>query len=486
MSASDHVSPGIYPATLPGSGVVSPPRPVRLIRRALVACEELADFASAAAGMVASLLLADTSHRYRLPDTIAIGILAGILAVLDMRANDAYIEGGSLLHIRETERILRAGIRCVLFIAPVLLVLTPGISKTVFASAPVFVVGMMILQKRCFFLALRHLDRTRDGAERVVVYGTGCTERRVASALSQCVRLGLKPVAFIDDSPGAADRCILELGYRGRDSIKVHAAPITPALLLACGCNTLVISGGDVSPDQRTTAAQCARMAGARVAYLSDSRSESVLKARTRRTDGLSIDFEGELDASEGMYDIIKRLLDVTLSALALMVLLPVFLVIALLIRLDSPGPIIFIQDRVGRGGRLFKIFKFRSMYPNCSTYEPSPTTPLDPRLTRVGKILRRLSLDELPQFVNVLLGTMSLVGPRPEMPFIARSYTCAERERLHVMPGITGLWQLSADRAFPIHENLEYDLYYIRHRGVFMDLAILIHTVVFAMRAGI
>jgi lipopolysaccharide/colanic/teichoic acid biosynthesis glycosyltransferase len=77
-------------------------------------------------------------------------------------------------------------------------------------------------------------------------------------------------------------------------------------------------------------------------------------------------------------------------------------------------------------------------------------------------------------------------VGPRPEMPFIARNYTCAEQERLHVMPGITGLWQLSADRAFPIHENLEYDLYYIRHRGIFMDLAILIHTVVFAMRAGI
>jgi len=459
---------------------------VRLIRKALVACEELADFASAAVGLAASLLLADASHHYRLPEAMAISILAGVLAVLDMRANHAYDEGGSLLHIRETERILRAGIRCVLFIAPVLLVLTPGISKTAFALAPVSVVSIMMLQKRCFFFVLRHLDRERDGAERVVVYGSGSVERRVVSALSRCVRLGLKPIAFIDDSPAAVDRCILELGYRGRDCIKVHAEPITPALLLACGCNTLVIAGEDLSPDQRTTAAQCARMAGIRVAYLSDSRTEGVLKARAKRIDGLRMDFDGEVDVSRVMYDLSKRLLDVTLSALALIVLFPVFLLIALLIRLDSAGPIIFIQDRVGLGGRLFKIFKFRSMYPNCSTYEPSPTTSLDPRLTRVGKILRRLSLDELPQFVNVLLGTMSLVGPRPEMPFIARNYTCAEQERLHVMPGITGLWQLSADRAFPIHENLEYDLYYIRHRGIFMDLAILIHTVVFAMRAGI
>jgi len=432
------------------------------------------------------LLLADTSHRYRLPEAIAISILAGVLAVLDLRANDAYHEGGSLLHIRETERILRAGVRCVLFIAPVLLVLTPGVSKIVFASGPVFVAGTMMLQKRCFFLALRHLDRERDGAERVVVYGTGSVERRVVSALSRCVRLGLKPVAFIDDSPGAEDRYVLELGYRGRDCVKVHAAQITPALLLACGCNTLVIVGEDIPADQRVAAAQSAQIAGARVAYLSESCADGVFKARAKRVDGLRIDFDGEVEVSRGLYDASKRLLDVALSAIALVVLLPVFLLIALLIRVDSAGPIIFIQDRVGLGGRLFKIFKFRSMYANCSSYESSPTTALDPRLTRVGKILRRLSLDELPQFVNVLLGTMSLVGPRPEMPFIARGYTCAEQKRLQVMPGITGLWQLSADRAFPIHENLEYDLYYIRHRGIFMDLAILIHTVVFAMRAGI
>jgi lipopolysaccharide/colanic/teichoic acid biosynthesis glycosyltransferase len=106
-----------------------------------------------------------------------------------------------------------------------------------------------------------------------------------------------------------------------------------------------------------------------------------------------------------------------------------------------------------------------------------------DRRITRFGRFLRRTSLDELPQLLNVLRGEMSLVGPRPEMPFLVEEYDTSQRERLRVTPGITGLWQLSADRALPIHENLGYDLYYIRSRGFFLDLAILIHTGFFAMR---
>ena len=97
--------------------------------------------------------------------------------------------------------------------------------------------------------------------------------------------------------------------------------------------------------------------------------------------------------------------------------------------------------------------------------------------------MLRRTSLDELPQLFNVLAGSMSLVGPRPEMPFIVEQYNDTHRQRLQVKPGLTGLWQLSGDRAFRIHENIEYDLYYIQRRNFFMDLAIVLHTVVFAMR---
>jgi lipopolysaccharide/colanic/teichoic acid biosynthesis glycosyltransferase len=116
-------------------------------------------------------------------------------------------------------------------------------------------------------------------------------------------------------------------------------------------------------------------------------------------------------------------------------------------------------------------------MYVEAAKYGYSPTEGEDPRVTPVGRFLRRTSLDELPQLINVLLGHMSLVGPRPEMPFIVESYTRLQRQRLTVKPGITGLWQISADRAFMIHENVGYDLYYVRHRSLWMDVAILLHT---------
>jgi len=162
---------------------------------------------------------------------------------------------------------------------------------------------------------------------------------------------------------------------------------------------------------------------------------------------------------------------------------IPIFLLLALIIRLDSAGPILFRQERVGHNGELFKMFKFRTMHTSAPAYDYSPRGSDDSRITSVGRFLRRSSLDELPQLLNVLHGKMSLVGPRPEMPFIAEQYTDRQRQRLLVKPGLTGLWQLSGDRAFLIHENVEYDLYYIQHRNFFMDLAILLHTSIFAMR---
>jgi lipopolysaccharide/colanic/teichoic acid biosynthesis glycosyltransferase len=115
--------------------------------------------------------------------------------------------------------------------------------------------------------------------------------------------------------------------------------------------------------------------------------------------------------------------------------------------------------------------------------YEASPRSGVDDRLTRVGRLIRRLSVDEMPQLVNVLKGDMSLVGPRPEMPFIVARYYSAHRERLVARPGITGLWQISPARAFPIHENLQYDLHYIRNQNLFLDCAIILRTVTAVFR---
>jgi lipopolysaccharide/colanic/teichoic acid biosynthesis glycosyltransferase len=184
-------------------------------------------------------------------------------------------------------------------------------------------------------------------------------------------------------------------------------------------------------------------------------------------------------------YALVKRMWDVVASLIMLGSLSPLLLLISILIRIESPGPAFFRQRRIGKDGAEFLLWKFRSMHTGAPKYAPSPTSNLDSRLTRIGRLLRRISLDELPQLVNVLAGEMSLVGPRPEMPFIVDSYTSFERRRLAVKPGITGLWQVSPARAFPIHENLQYDLHYIRNQNLFLDFFILLRTVTAVIRGA-
>jgi lipopolysaccharide/colanic/teichoic acid biosynthesis glycosyltransferase len=180
---------------------------------------------------------------------------------------------------------------------------------------------------------------------------------------------------------------------------------------------------------------------------------------------------------------IIKRTWDLIVSFILLSLLSPLFVLIVMFVCLGSPGPAFFRQRRIGKDGVEFLIWKFRSMHVSTPKYAPSPTSNVDLRMTYVGRIIRRISLDELPQLLNVLMGDMSLVGPRPEMPFIVEQYSPSERRRLAVRPGITGLWQISPARAFPIHENLQYDLHYIQHQNLILDVSILLRTVTAIIR---
>lgn len=173
-----------------------------------------------------------------------------------------------------------------------------------------------------------------------------------------------------------------------------------------------------------------------------------------------------------------KRCLDFTLSALVILVTFPFWLLIMAAIRLETDGPALFRQERVGKDGKLFHIFKFRTMFHDVAPFDYSPASPGDKRVTRVGRFLRRTSLDEFPQFINVLRGEMSLVGPRPEMPFIVAKYKDWERQRLQVKPGLTGLWQIMGRKDLPLHESLEFDFYYIKNQSLLLDLSILIKTI--------
>ena len=196
----------------------------------------------------------------------------------------------------------------------------------------------------------------------------------------------------------------------------------------------------------------------------------------------------GGLDARP-YYDLSKRLFDILVASLAIVATLPLMLIIAVAIKLDSPGPVLYRHQRLGKGTRPFMMLKFRTMQVNASTIprgllkHNESTGPLfkmrsDPRITRVGRLLRRTSLDEMPQFLNVLLGQMSIVGPRPPLPRELEGFEMVQRQRLRVVPGLAGLWQVRGRSNIPFEEMVRLDLEYIERRSFLFDLALIVQTI--------
>jgi lipopolysaccharide/colanic/teichoic acid biosynthesis glycosyltransferase len=197
--------------------------------------------------------------------------------------------------------------------------------------------------------------------------------------------------------------------------------------------------------------------------------------------------YRQEVQGVPAWYEGAKRTLDVVVTVVALPLVLLVLAACALAIRLDSPGPAFFTQARTGRGGRRFTMYKLRTMVQDAEELKaryahlneltpPDFRLTNDPRVTRVGRFLRKTSLDELPQVFNVLLGDMSLVGPRPTS-FSAESYRLWHTARLEVKPGLTGLWQISGRNEIDFDDRLRLDIAYIRNRSLLLDLRILLRT---------
>lgn len=182
-----------------------------------------------------------------------------------------------------------------------------------------------------------------------------------------------------------------------------------------------------------------------------------------------------------------KRAVDIVASATLLLVLAFIVVVAMLLIRLDSPGPAIFKQERIGRNGKRFNLYKLRTMQHSSSkdivwlTNENGQSTHKvrnDPRVTRIGQLLRRTSIDELPQLLNIVKGDMSLIGPRPELPVIVDNYESWQHDRHLVRPGLTGWWQVTGRSDLPMHENTELDLFYVQRMSFLLDWQIAIRTI--------
>ena len=206
--------------------------------------------------------------------------------------------------------------------------------------------------------------------------------------------------------------------------------------------------------------------------------------------DAIAIDFSDVLVKESILYSVTKRLIDIVGSLCGIILLSPLFLIVAILIKLEDPkGKVFFAQERNGRYPKTFKMYKFRSMVHNAEDLlkdlmdRNEQTGPVfkindDPRITKVGKFIRKTSIDELPQLFNVLKGDMSLVGPRPPIPHEVEQYNAYQMQRLAVKPGLTCIWQVSGRNNIGFDEWVEMDIEYIKTRNLWLDIKLIFKTV--------
>jgi len=327
---------------------------------------------------------------------------------------------------------------------------------------------ILVLTTGSRFLSFKYIQSLHMrgiGNRNVLIFGTGEWGKKLRSKFMLVPTLGLNLVGFISEEEEEVGQVVDRVPVLGsREGLG--------AVVGLYKVSEIFIALPDKDENEvMEILSECERIG---VRYHVVSRFYHLLSYKIRIQNVDSIPLITRADRSRSLpAAFAKRLLDLSVSSFVLLLGLPLFVVFSFLIRKESPGSAFFIQERVGRDGKIFRMFKFRTMHSSASGDAPTPDSPYDPRITKIGRYLRRYSLDELPQFINVFKGEMSLVGPRPEMRFIVEEYGAVERERLRVKPGITGLWQISFARQNQIHDNLDYDLYYIEHQSFLLDVVI-------------
>ncbi len=408
--------------------------------------------------------------------------LFGLVSLLVFWYLGLYRARASVLNLWELQTAVKGvGLAGAFFFCLLFFLKLTGYSRAVIVSSIMMALILVVIERRVLCAIARRLQLGGKLGRQTLIYGCGSTGQLLMKKIVHASHLGSTVVGFIDDMipVGSTVMCrITQTGANVFRSCVVGRFEELSEVIDKYRANELLVAATLGSARLREVLDLC-RHRGIEVGVvprLVDARPDDLvvedlsaiplLRPRPRRTTGI--------------YHVSKRALDIVVAFALLVMTAPLWVVAAIAIRLDSPGPVFFVQERIGLRGRRFRIVKFRTMRIEADPYEHSPVGDIDPRITRVGRILRVGGLDELPQLINVLRGEMSMVGPRPEMPFLVAGYTEQQRLRLDAKPGITGLWQVSADRHSEIHENIEYDLYYIKHQSILLDLLILIETVLF------
>ena len=419
---------------------------------------------------------------YQKVDIIPVSISIGLFVIVIMRFFKVYQENSSVLNVEEIQNTTKGLTSAFLLIMVILVFGQFAISRYVIIFS-YFISLTLVIGLKTYFYHVQSFSASLHKLNRkVLIYGAGELGQALYHEFSNSPKFGIIPVGFIDDNPLIIGRRISRSGFDTSNGINILGnRHDIKRLKESLTIDEIYIAISNIGAEALKEIQGFLRQENIKWKFVPNLYKASMHKLRIEQIGQIPLVSEEESKSFYVPY--VKPIFDALVSLIILVILSPIVLIIALLIRMDSKGPVIFRQDRVGKDGKVFEIYKFRTMNIDSNPYSVNPLDQNDPRITKIGKFLRKSSFDEIPQLFNVLKGNMSLVGPRPEMPFIVEQYNEIQRERLRVLPGITGLWQLSGDRKKAIHENMEYDLYYIQNVSFFMDIAILIETLIFAFR---
>jgi exopolysaccharide biosynthesis polyprenyl glycosylphosphotransferase len=430
-------------------------------------------------------LLRPLDEAFRAPFSpfIPYAVLFAIAMILSAQQNNLYrhVRGRGWLddaltlgNITTNSTVITMGIS--FFLQPLVF------SRLLLLYAAVFSL-ILLAAARFIYRAIRARQRQRGiGVERVLVVGAGEIGRAVLRNMLARPDLGYQVVGFVDDDPQRSESDIGRLRALGK--VANLSAIIVQEKV------DLVIStlSWEHHREILSIVQECDRR-DVQVRIVPDLFQLKLNRMRVENLAGIPLlGLQGRARIP-GAERLLKRILDVGLIALTAVVWVPLFGLIALAIRLEGPGAVLYGQERVGQGGRRFRVWKFRSMVENADELKARlvaeqgldprhPKLKDDPRITQVGKVIRRLSLDELPQIINILQGDMSIVGPRPPTPDEVDLYEPWHMQRLQTRGGLTGLWQVSGRSDVPFEEMVLLDLYYIENWSLMLDLQIMLRTV--------
>jgi exopolysaccharide biosynthesis polyprenyl glycosylphosphotransferase len=354
-------------------------------------------------------------------------------------------------------------------------------SRMIFIYAGILIIILLGLARVARAMIMTRLRQAGHGVDRVLIVGAGEVGRAVMRNLMAQPELGYRVVGFLDDDP---DKGTTDMGpFKALGPVEN-----LPQVLATHAIDQVIITLPWQYHRKTVRLVAESERAGVKARVVPDLFQLSLGQVDVEAINGIPLISVKESSLT-GLNLALKRAFDILLSSLAILCLWPLGLLIALAIKLDSPGPVLFKQPRAGRHGKPFTVYKFRSMYQNAESeleklrdlneaVGPMFKIRDDPRRTRVGRFIRQTSLDELPQLINVLRGEMSLVGPRPALLNEVAQYQDWHRKRLEVLPGITGLWQVSGRSDLSFDEMVMLDIYYAENWSLGLDLRILLRTV--------